>query len=141
MARRPQRHRGGHCGEHSQPLFAVRSSLAARFGSHSVYFQRGHLIRASSCQRFVSVPLLSPSHPSPLGVRGIRQMNTFKSESTQTDNSPTAMPPPPLGRDMVVLYLISPTPGAQYRAWPRLRMWWWRQRSPRGSLENTCTLQ
>lgn len=108
-------------------------------GSHSVYFQQGRLIRASSCQRFVSVPLLSPSRPSPWGVRGIRQMNTFKSNSTQTDNSPTAMPPAPLGRDMVVLCLISPTPGAQYRGWPRL--WMWRQRSSHSPLETTCKLR
>lgn len=119
---------------------AVCSALLSGclLGSCSVYFQQGRLIRASSCQRFVSVPLLSPGRPSPWGVRGIRQMNTFKSNSTPTDNSSTAMPPAPLGRDMVVLCLISPTPGAQYRGWPRLPMW--RQRSSHCPLETTCTL-
>lgn len=73
------------------------------------------------------MPLLCLSRPSLWGVRGIRQMNTFKSNSTQTDNSPTAMPPAPLGRDMVVLCLISPAPRAQFRSWPR--QWMWRQRS------------
>lgn len=99
---------------HSRCLPCVFLS-GCSLGARSVYFQRGRLIRASSCQRFVSAPLLSQSRPSPKGVGGIRQMNTFKSNSTQADNSLTAMPPAPLGRDMVVLCLISQTLGVRYR--------------------------
>lgn len=119
--------------ERSQPL------SAARLAPRSVYFQQGRLIRASSCQRFVSAPLLSPKPPLPAGSQELRQMNTFKSNSTPTDNSFTASPPAPLGGDMLVLCLIPTTPGAQYGVWPRLRMW--RLRSSHGPLETTCTLQ
>lgn len=62
-------------------------------------------------------------------------MNTFKSKSTQTDNSLSAMPPPPLGGDMLVLCLISSTPGAQYRGRPRVRAWRWEQSSAHGPQE------
>lgn len=81
---------GAAASAHSRclPCFSLPALAAG-----SVYFQRGRLIRASSCQRFVSMPLLSPSKPPPpppplWGVRGIRQMNTFKSNSTQTYNGP-----------------------------------------------------
>lgn len=127
--------------ERRAPRANVRSqaALCCPLGSGSVYFQRGRLIRASSCQRFVSVPLLFPKLPLPVGSQELRQMNTFKSNSTPTDNSPAALPPAPLGRGMVVLCLISTTPGAQYRVWPRLRMQ--RHRSSHCPLEITCTLQ
>lgn len=70
LAQAQQRWRRAYRGAHSQPRFTVFFSLAAHFGYRSVYFQRGRLIRASSCQRFVSVPLLSQSCPLPCREAG-----------------------------------------------------------------------
>lgn len=86
-------------------------------------FYRDVLIRASSCQRFVSAPLLSSGRPTPRGDGGIRQMNTFESNSTQTDNSPS-LPRHRLPEvETWLFYASSPQPlGPPNRAWPRLTM-------------------
>lgn len=46
------------------------NSRSRPLGSGNVYFQQGHLIRASSCQRFVSALLLSPKLPLLSGESG-----------------------------------------------------------------------
>lgn len=57
---------GTAASECSQPL------SAARLAPRSVYFQQGRLIRASSCQRFVSAPLLSPQAAPPRRESGAK---------------------------------------------------------------------